>query len=157
MKIPIEDMLIDPEFPEGIAWNRRRFHANEVIVKEGEVGKSLFLIEEGLLRVTIHVELKEQRNVKPGIRDLEKGDIFGEVCLYKSQVRNASVNAVTAGCLLEIDGERLGIYLDAHPVQGYLFYKGLFEILVERVNLGNHRIEYLLAWGLKAHGIEKHL
>jgi CRP-like cAMP-binding protein len=157
MKIPIEDMLIDPKFPEGIAWHRRRFHANEIIVKESEVGKTLFIIEEGMVRVTIQVELREQRNVKPGIRDLEKGDIFGEVCLYKSQVRNASVTAVTEGCLLEIDGERLSIYLDAHPFQGYLFYKSLFEILIERVNRGNHKIEYLLAWGLKAHGIEKHL
>ncbi|MGZ8186299.1 MAG: cyclic nucleotide-binding domain-containing protein [Methylobacter sp.] len=157
MKLPIEEMLIDPEFPEGMAWNRRRFHANEIIVKEGEIGKTLFMIEEGRLRVSIQVELDKQRNIQPGIRDMGKGDIFGEVCLYKSQVRNASVTAVTEGSLLEIDGERFGIYLDAHPIQGYLFYKSLFEILIERVNCGNDRIESLLAWGLKAHGIEKHL
>lgn len=48
MKISIEEMLSDSKFPEGIAWNRRRFHANEIIVKEGKVGKTLFIIEEGI-------------------------------------------------------------------------------------------------------------
>jgi CRP/FNR family cyclic AMP-dependent transcriptional regulator len=157
MKISIEEMLNDAKFPEGIAWNRRRFHANEIIVKEGEIGKTLFIIEEGILRVTIQVDLGEHRNIQPGISDLVKDDIFGEVCLCHSQVRNASVTAVTDGSVLEIDGNRLSIHLDAHPIQGYLFYKSLFEILIERMNCSNRRIEYLLAWGLKVHGIEKHL
>ncbi|CAA9889503.1 CarD family transcriptional regulator [Candidatus Methylobacter favarea] len=157
MKISIEEMLNDAEFPEGIAWNRRCFHANEIIVREGEVGRTLFIVEEGIVRVTIQVQVGAQKNLKPGISDLGKDDIFGEVCLYKSHVRNATVTAVTDGRLLEVDGERLSIYLDAHPIQGYLFYKSLFEVLLERVNCGNHRIEYLLAWGLKVHDIAKHL
>lgn len=157
MKDLIKDIVDDPQFTEGVAWVRRHFQANETVVKEGELGKSLFFIEEGMLRVSVHVELEERRRVQPGISDLEQGAIFGETCLYESRVRTASVIAVTEGCLLELDGERLSVYLDAHPVQGYLFFKGMFKIIFERMNRGNRTIESLLAWGLKAHGIDTHL
>jgi len=157
LKHSIEKIIADPQFVEGIAWVRRHFQANETIVKEGEVGKSLFFIEEGQLRVSVHVELEEHRKVQPGISDLDQGAIFGETCLFESRVRTASVIAITDGCLLELDGERLSVYLDGHPSRGYLFFKQLFEIIFERLNHGNRTIESLLAWGLKAHGIDTHL
>lgn len=145
----INDIIKDPKFVKGIAWNRWEFYANETIVKEGDVGKSLFFIESGQLRVSVHVELEERRNINTGLGDLGKGDLFGDTCLHKSSIRTASVIAVTDGCLLEINGEKLGWYLDENPKKGYLFYKKLFEILFERLTNGNRRIEYLLAWGLK--------
>lgn len=146
----IKDIVADPNFIKGLAWERWDFYANETIVKEGDVGKSLFFIEKGTLRVSVHVELEERRNIKTGISDLGKGDLFGDTCLHESSVRTASVIAITDGCLLEINGQKLGAYLDAHPIKGYLFYKKLFEILFKRLTNGNRRIEYLLAWGLKA-------
>ncbi|MGZ5051218.1 MAG: Crp/Fnr family transcriptional regulator [Methylobacter sp.] len=146
----IKDIISDPTFPKGQAWARWEFYANEVIVKEGEVGKSLFFIEHGQLRVSVHVELEERRNLKTGVGDLGKGDLFGDTCLHQSSVRTATVVAVTDGCLVEINGDKLGEYLDAHPIKGYRFYKKLFEILFTRLSNGNRRIEYLLAWGLKS-------
>ncbi len=145
----IKEIVNDPKFIKGIAWNRWEFYANETIVKEGDVGKSLFFIERGKLRVSVHVELEERRNLKTGLSDLGKGDLFGDTCLHETSVRTASVIAITDGCLLEINGEKLGAYLDAHPLKGYIFYKKLFEILFKRLSNGNRRIEYLLAWGLK--------
>ncbi|MDP1772853.1 MAG: cyclic nucleotide-binding domain-containing protein [Methylobacter sp.] len=146
----INEIINDPCFMEGAAWNRRSFYANAMIVKEGDVGKSLFFIESGQLRVSVDVEMEERRSAKPGIGDLDKGDLFGDTCLHESGVRTATVIAITEGCLLEINGERLGAYLDAHPLKGYVFYKRLFEILFNRLSSGNRRIQYLLAWGLKA-------
>lgn len=145
----IKGIVNDPKFIQGVAWKRWHFHADEIIVKEGDVAKSLFFIEKGQLRVSIHVELEERRNITTGVGDLGKGDLFGDTCLHESSVRTASVIAITDGCLLEINGERLGEYLDAHPRKGYSFYKKLFEILFKRLSNGNRRIEYLLAWGLR--------
>jgi CRP/FNR family cyclic AMP-dependent transcriptional regulator len=142
----IKQIIDDPAF---FAWKRWNFYAGEVIVKEGDVGKSLFFVESGQLKVSVHVELEQRRNVKTSVGDLGKGDLFGDTCLHESSVRTASVIAVTDGCLVEINGDRLGEYLDAHPAKGYLFYKKLFEILFNRLSNGNRRIEYLLAWGLK--------
>jgi CRP-like cAMP-binding protein len=145
----IKGIVNDPKFIQGVAWKRWHFHADEIIVKEGDVAKSLFFIEKGQLRVSMHVELEERRNITTGVGDLGKGDLFGDTCLHESSVRTASVIAITDGCLLEINGERLGEYLDAHPRKGYSFYKKLFEILFKRLSNGNRRIEYLLAWGLR--------
>jgi len=143
----IKQIIDDPAF---FAWKRWNFYAGDVIVKEGDVGKSLFFVESGQLKVSVHVELEQRRNVKTSVGDLGKGDLFGDTCLHESSVRTASVIAVTDGCLVEINGDKLGEYLDAHPAKGYLFYKKLFEILFSRLTNGNRRIEYLLAWGLKA-------
>jgi CRP-like cAMP-binding protein len=155
LKNLIKEIVDDPKFIQGVAWRRWYFNANDVVVKEGDVAKSLFLVENGELRVSVHVELEERRNIKTGVGDLKKGDLFGDTCLHESSVRTASVIAVTDGCLLEINGEKLGEYLDAHPNKGYMFYKKLFEILFERLSNGNRRIEYLLAWGLKTRRVSE--
>jgi CRP/FNR family transcriptional regulator, cyclic AMP receptor protein len=153
----MEKIIDDPVFLEGIAWKRRHFIANEIIVNKGELGKSFFFVQEGELRVTIHVPVEERRNIQAGVNDLKEGDFFGEVSLFESRLRTATVTGLTNGLLLEIDGKMLGTYLDEHPLQGYLFMKVLFETMINRMTSGIHRIESLMAWGLKAHGISKHL
>ena len=153
----MKSIINDPGILEGIAWKYRQFHANEIIVHKGELGKSFFFIQEGKLRVTLQVAVEERRNIQAGVNDLEEGDFFGEISLFESRVRTASVTAITDGLLLEFDGELLGAYLDEHPLQGYLFMKNLFETMITRMTSGILRIESLMAWGLKAHGISKHL
>lgn len=157
MKQTLNEILRDPSFQEGIAWRRQRFHDNEIIVKEGDDGATLFYVEEGSLRVSGHVELDQNRRVQPGFCDLQSGDIFGEICLNEVHWRTATVTAISDGCVLEINGDKLNAYFDEHPLQGYQFYKNLFGILVDRMKSANHRIENLLAWGLKVRGIEQYL
>nr|WP_305908415.1 cyclic nucleotide-binding domain-containing protein [Methylomarinum sp. Ch1-1]MDP4521244.1 cyclic nucleotide-binding domain-containing protein [Methylomarinum sp. Ch1-1] len=103
------------------------------------------------------VELDDRRQIQPGVCDLESGSIFGEICLHRSQTRMATVTAATDVKLLEIDGESLSSYLDANPIQGYLFYKELFGTMIKRLDVANHRVESLMAWGLKVHDIDKYL
>jgi len=157
LKNILHEILADPQFKEGVAWKRRNFKTNENIVRQGELGGSLFVIEEGELRVTGNVKLDKKKNMQPGICDLEKGSIFGETCLYESSPRMATVIAVTDGCVIEVNGFSLTVFLDAHPVLGYLFYKHLFESYATRLNKANQRVEHLMAWGLKIHDIEKYL
>lgn len=157
MKDILKDIIDAPNFPEDLAWKRRCFHKNEIIVEEGDDGGSLFYIEKGRLRVSGNIELEEKKQIQAGIWELEESDVFGEIALYRSQSRTASVKAITDGCVVEINGKRLGEYLDEHPESGYLFYKELFAVLIARLNRANHRVSDLFAWGLKVHDIEKHL
>jgi CRP-like cAMP-binding protein len=157
VKSILREIIRSPQFPENGAWVRRTFGPNEAIINEGEMGSSLFLIESGSVRVTGRVDLENQHSVKPGICDLDAGSLFGEICLYQPHPRSASVVSITDVELIEVDGQRLAIFLDAHPVEGYLLLKELFIALGERLDLANHRVEKLFAWGLKAHGIEEHL
>jgi CRP-like cAMP-binding protein len=157
LKNILKDMLESPQFPEGSAWKRIRYNSNDIVVKEGDEGDSLFFVEEGELSVTRRVGLGDNKHIQPGVGKLKAGAIFGESCLHSSLPRIASVTAITEVQLLEISGESLGIFLDDNPVKGYLFYKKLFEAVIGRLNNVNQTVESLMAWGLKAHEIDQHL
>jgi len=153
----INNILVDPSFVKGTAWNRYTFQANEIIIKEGETGTSLFFVESGKLRVSGKIEIQKNRHIQPGIWELKAGDIFGETCLFEVSERLASVEGINAGSVIEINGEELSQYLSENPDQGYLFLKEVFNSLIKRLKKANHRVEELFAWGLKAHDIEKEL
>ncbi len=157
MKHILEEITNSPQFLEGSAWTRKKYNPNTIIVKEGDIGASLFFVELGKLRVTGRVNLGEKKHIQPGISDLKAGALFGESCLHAQLPRIATVTTVTEVNLLEIDGERLRVFIDANPVQGYLFYKKLFEVLIGRLKNANHTIETLMAWGLKVHEIDQYL
>jgi len=157
INIILNNILSDPAFSEGPDWHRQCFEVDEVIINEGDEGGSLFLIEQGKLRVSGNVNLEKHKQIQMGIWELVAGDIFGELALHQRQLRTSSVRAISGGCLIEINGEKLLAYLEAHPQQGYLFYKEIFELLVTKLNRANHRVNDLFAWGLKVHEIEPHL
>ena len=71
MEYILKEILQNPQFVQDVAWKQRFFNANEVIVKQGELSNTLFFIEEGVLRVTGHVELDGHKNIQPGFFDLE--------------------------------------------------------------------------------------
>ena len=147
----------DPEFAEGRHWRWRSFEPDEVIVQEGDLTRRMYLIEEGLLRVMGQVALDDERKIKPGLADLGPGNLFGEMTLFEERPRTATVTALEAARLLEIDCEALSDYLDTHPETGYALLKALFHVLMQRLSKANERLESLFAWGLKAHGIDRHL
>jgi CRP/FNR family transcriptional regulator, cyclic AMP receptor protein len=156
MKNILHEIIVDPDFEEGLAWRRFPFYEQQLIVKEGEMGQSLFLVEEGSLRVSGSIAIDEKR-IQSGFCDLNPGDIFGEICLLECLPRIATVTALTGGCAIEFNGRMLNAYFEKNPESGYRFYKQLFAIFIERINRANQRVENLLAWGLKAHGIDQHL
>jgi len=157
MKYILNDILSSPQFSEGTAWKRLSYKVGEKIIEKGEIGSSLFLVEKGTVRVLGGAELDGEIRITPGLCDLGAGALFGDICLYGSHRRTASVVGLTDVCILEIRSDLLSVYLDDHPVQGYLFLKALFEIMAERLELANERIDKLLAWGIKAHDIDKYL
>jgi CRP-like cAMP-binding protein len=156
LKHILKKILQAPQLKEGVAWSRRHFAPNDVVVQKGDVGKTLFIVESGKLQVAGTVEL-ENKSIKSGLCEFGPGSVFGEMCLHHTQLRMATVTAMTDAELLEIDGQKLSIYLDDHPIDGYLFYKALFEVITSRLDIANQRIENLMAWGLKVHEIEKFL
>lgn len=157
MKELFSELIANTQFAEGSGWKRSRLNAGETILKKGEYGNTLFLLEEGVVRVLGDTELVGNHRVTPGFCDLGAGAVFGEVCLYESALRTASVVAVTEVCLLEVRGDMLSVFLDDHPAQGYLFLKALFQVMSVRLGVANDRIGSLLAWGIKAHDIDEYL
>ncbi len=150
----IELLQTRQDIPVFKAGDTLRVH---VRIREGEKERKMYLIERGSLRVSCRVELEDNRAIQPGLHDLGAGDLFGELALFEAHPRTASVVAIDEGELLEIDCRRLSAYLEQHPEIGYAILKIMFQVLIDRLGRTNRRVERLMTWGLKVHGIDKHL
>jgi CRP-like cAMP-binding protein len=157
MQHPLHSLLQHPEFREGANWRRVEFCANEFVFREGDPADTLFLIENGSVRIIADLELEEGRHIHPGVCDLEAGEVFGELALFDRQERSASVMAVSDCALVAFNGERLLAFLDRHPEQGYAVLRDLITALVGRLRNTNRKLFSILAWGLKARGLDQHL
>lgn len=76
----------------------RTYQDGEVIVRQGEPGDRMFVIQAGNAAVTIQSGSKQIR-----VAELKSGDIFGEMALFLQEVRSATVCAVGETRVLSID------------------------------------------------------
>jgi CRP-like cAMP-binding protein len=155
--LEVHEILRSPQLlAEGIA-ERQTYAANQRLITEGDADRRLFLIESGLVRVTGRVTLEDNRHIQPGLCDLGPGDVFGELTLFDAAPRSASVVAVEDSEVLVFEAAMLADYFDCNPDRGYAVLKSLFSVLTTRLRQADQRLESLFAWGLKMHGIDKHL
>ncbi|HXE16971.1 MAG TPA: mechanosensitive ion channel family protein [Stellaceae bacterium] len=97
------------ELADGLAI--RQIKSGTVVVREGEEGKSLFVVVSGLLDVFKQMDGGEQRKV--GM--LAPGHVFGEWSLLTGAARSATVTSAAETNLIEIDKERLEPVLTRYP------------------------------------------
>ena len=83
------------------------------------------------------------------------GDVFGELCLFDNEPRSTTVEGLNQGQLIKIDVNRLNKWLESHPAVGLKTSREYCGALISRLRKANQRVESLLVWGLRAHGIEQ--
>ncbi len=71
----------------------------QVIVRQGDVGEHLYVVQEGELEVIN--ERKGGGEIRVGV--LKAGDIFGEMAIIQKEVRSTTVRALTEVRLLTVD------------------------------------------------------
>ena len=76
----------------------KTFAAGDVIVKQGEVGDCMFVIQEGDCAV-----FKEEDGHETQIDVMNAGDIFGEMAILERQKRSATIRAIGTVRVLTID------------------------------------------------------
>jgi CRP-like cAMP-binding protein len=91
--------LVVKDFPRGA-----------VIVRQGDLGASMFVLVEGKATVSLHMRSGEER-----IATLGPGDIVGEMSLLTGARRSATVTAANAVRALEIAKPSLEALLVASP------------------------------------------
>lgn len=157
MEALIHTLFDHMEFREGVHWQRRQLNAGEIVFREGDVGREVYLVLRGSMRVAGNVAVEHKRHIHPGICDLPQGTLFGELALFDRGPRSASVSAVVDSELAVIDGDRLLAFFDANPDLGYLILRELLTAVVGRMRATNKKLISIFAWGLKVHGIDRYL
>jgi small-conductance mechanosensitive channel/CRP-like cAMP-binding protein len=89
----------------------RRFASGEMVVREGDRGSSMFVVEAGRLGVSAHGSVGQSQRLAV----LEPGAAFGEISLLTGDPRTATVRAMTEATLLEIDKATLLPILRENP------------------------------------------
>ena len=153
----ILSILTDPGLVKSGVAEKRLYDSGDSIIVEGCNDRRIYLIERGSVRVTGRIELDGQRHIQPGLCDLGAGEVFGELSLFESGPRSASVVAIERCELRVFEAQALADYFDHHPEHGYVVLKWLFSVLSSRLRQADRRLGSLFAWGLKAHDIDRHL
>ena len=91
--------------------HERVYPQNTVILGEGEVSDSIFLISSGSVQVT----LWGTRGPRIPLAILQAGEIFGEMAVLERKPRSATVLARENCLLLEVAGAEIRKLLEVHP------------------------------------------
>lgn len=76
----------------------RVYRDGETIVRQGEVGDSMFVIQQGSVEV-----LREEAGKTFRLTELGAGEIFGEMALCEKEPRSATVRALGEVRVLTVD------------------------------------------------------
>jgi CRP/FNR family cyclic AMP-dependent transcriptional regulator len=129
----------------------RPFKAGEMIFHEGDPGTAMYIVAEG--HVNIHLPGEASRRVS--LKDLARGDFFGEIALFDDKPRSASALATTDARLLELRGDTLSSYLEGRPRAAMPILRMMVDrlretnvLLSERAAKNSAReVEQAFGWG----------
>lgn len=89
--------------------SRERLFGNaEVIVREGEAGASMFIVQRGTVAITVGPEQRE-------VAETKSGGYFGEMSLLTGDPRTATVTARGDCTVLEISADAFRQYVQENP------------------------------------------
>lgn len=114
------------------------YQDGEVIVRQGEVGSCMYVIQEGQVEV---FQEKEGRDVQLAV--LQEGDFFGEMSLFDSAVRSATVRASGQVRVLTVDKRTFLRRIHEDPSLAFRIVEALskrLRELNERYSLAPHLV-----------------
>ena len=107
----------------------------ETIVREGEMGTEMFIIQEGRVVVT-----KKIGDNEVFLATLERGDFFGEMSLLESVPRTATVRAIAPSRLVAIQAGELLMKFRRDPT----FAFEMLQRMSSRIRQLNEQVAQLM-------------
>jgi CRP/FNR family cyclic AMP-dependent transcriptional regulator len=86
------------------------YEDGEIIIRQGEMGDSLYVILEGQVEVLLFQEMDTKR-----LAVLDEGDFFGEMGIFDDSARSATVRAIGRTRVLTVDKKTLLHRLQEDP------------------------------------------
>jgi CRP/FNR family cyclic AMP-dependent transcriptional regulator len=110
----------------------KNYPKNAVVLTEGEMGDSLFMIQSGKVKVFIGDE--EGREIT--LKILGPGDFFGEMSMIDKQPRSASVTTIEASMFLVLAHAGFERCVEEAPRIGTM----VMQVLAQRVREADRKI-----------------
>lgn len=126
--IPLFDGLLDEDLQALAATlERRSYQAGEMVFAMGDAGSAMYIVESG--DVNIHLPGEASRRIS--LKDIARGEYFGELALFDAKPRSASALATTDAVLLELHSSTLEHYLERRPRAAMAILRTMSERLRE--------------------------
>lgn len=126
--IELFEGLTDEDLAElGASLQQRQFAAGSMIFSQGDNGDSMYIVESG--DINIHLPGDASRRIS--LKDIARGEYFGELALFDEKPRSASALATTDTVLLELQRRTLEGYLENRPKVALAILRTLSERLRE--------------------------
>ena len=92
-------------------WTCARSAAGEQIFAQGDIGYAMYIVASG----DINIFLPGEESRRVSLKDIGRGEFFGELALFDEKPRSASALATTDAVLYELKRATLAAYLEQHP------------------------------------------
>jgi CRP/FNR family transcriptional regulator, cyclic AMP receptor protein len=152
----LREVLLFKDIAEGeeaAVWARleeRRLRRGDVLFREGDKGKELFIIRSGTVIVSKHVKGR----VEQVLARLGAGDFFGEMSLFDDQPRSATIQAETETIMYGLDRSSLDHLIEQNPRAATAFFTQVVLVLVKRLRDSSDLVAEVTRWGLEATGLD---
>jgi CRP/FNR family cyclic AMP-dependent transcriptional regulator len=145
-----KDIAEDEETAVWARLQERRLRRGDVLFREGEKGKELFIIRSGAVIVSKHVKGR----VEQVLARLGPGDFFGEMSLFDDQPRSATIQAETETIMYGLDRSSLDHLIEQNPRAATAFFTQVVLVLVKRLRDSSDLVAEVTRWGLEATGLD---
>ncbi len=105
----------------------RDFKAGAMIFALGDVGDAMYVVVRG----DVNIHLPGQASQRISLKDISRGEYFGELALFDAKPRSASAVATTDAQLLELKHDTLTRYLERRPAAAMAILRTMSERLRE--------------------------
>ncbi len=124
-----------------------RVPSEHIIFREGDDGKTLFVIQEGCVRVSLNTRILDEERVESSIINLlYAGQSFGEMVLLDGTTRSASVVSAEPCVLLVIEQGDFSALCESHPNIGYVVMHNLASDLAYKLRSSNLLLRGNIRW-----------
>jgi hypothetical protein len=101
------------------------YQDGEIIVRQGEIGDCMYVVQDGSVEVLI-----ESGDQQVQLNVLGKNEFFGEMAIFNREIRSATVRAMGPARILTIDHNNLLQHIHEDPSLAYR----LMEVMSARIN-----------------------
>ena len=109
------------------ALTRREFKAGKMIFAIGDAGDAMYIVDSG----DVNIHLPGQNSQRISLKDVSRGEYFGELALFDEKPRSASAVATSDAVLLELKHDTLAGYLERRPAAAMAILRTMSERLRE--------------------------